>query len=136
MMKKVIILIFTMGISLFSISTLAARVTLTKPFVCPDVSPLPQHITGSGDLVIEGKIYRLYRANAADPSAPLTTTIWRSDDGKTEVDIYQYKNGSFSQAFTTFAIEIDRLPLSDVDSGKYTKVYKDSYSDGGRGCHN
>lgn len=125
-----------MGISLFSISTLAARVTLTKPFVCPDVSPLPQHITGSGDLVIEGKIYRLYRANAADPSAPLTTTIWRSDDGKTEVDIYQYKNGSFSQAFTTFAIEIDRLPLSDVDSGKYTKVYKDSYSDGGRGCHN
>ena len=135
-MKKITFLILTMSVLLFSSMTLASKVNLTKPFVCPDVSPLPQHITGNGDLVIEGKIYRLYRANAADPSVPLTTTIWRPDDGKTEVDIYQYKNGSFSQAFTTFAIEIDRLPLSDVDSGKYTKVYKDSYSDGGRGCHN
>lgn len=125
-----------MSALLFSSMTLASKVNLTKSFVCPDVSPLPQHVTGSGDLVIEGKTYRLYRANAADPSAPLTTTIWRSDDGKTEVDIYQYKNGNFRQAFTTFAIENDRLPLSDVDSGKYTKVYKVSYSDGGRGCHN
>ncbi|WP_337152465.1 hypothetical protein [Morganella morganii] len=135
-MKKITFLILTMSALLFSSTTLASKVSLTKPFVCPDVSPLPQHVTGSGDLVIEGKTYRLYRANAADPTAKLTTTIWRSDDGKTEVDIYQYKNGSFSQAFTTFAIEIDRLPLSDVDSGKYTKVYKDSYSDGGRGCYN
>ncbi|EKK5375533.1 hypothetical protein [Morganella morganii] len=135
-MKKITFLILTMSALLFSSMTLASKVNLTKPFVCPDVSPLPQHVTGSGDLVIEGKTYRLYRANAADPSAPLTTTIWRSDDGKTEVDIYQYKNGNFRQAFTTFAIENDRLPLSDVDSGKYTKVYKDSYSDGGRGCHN
>ncbi|MEG0280279.1 MAG: hypothetical protein RR510_12990 [Morganella sp. (in: enterobacteria)] len=134
-MKKAIVLIFTM-VSLFSTGTLAAKVSLTKPFICPDVSPLPQHLTGNGDLIIEGKAYRLYRANAADPSVPLTTTIWRSDDGKTEVDIYQYKNGSFRQAFITFAIEIDRLPPSDVDSEKYTKVYRDSYSDGGRGCHN
>ncbi|MBS9571556.1 hypothetical protein [Morganella morganii] len=135
-MKKITVLILTMGVLLFSSMTLASKVSLTRPFVCPDVSPLPQHVTGSGDLVIEGKTYHLYRANAADPSAPLTTTIWRSDDGKTEVDIYQYNNGDFTQAFIVFSIKIEQLPFNDNEIKQYIKVYKDSYSNSGRGCHN
>lgn len=136
MFKRGIALGVLLLVGVISSSAVAAKVSLTKPFICPDVSPLPQKVTENGNLIIDGKTYYLRTPNAAHPSAQMTTTIWVSKDGKTEVDIYQHNNGKFRQAFVTFSVPLEQLPLNDEEANKYMRLYKDSYSDGGRGCFN
>ncbi|EMT6578178.1 MULTISPECIES: hypothetical protein [Providencia] len=136
MFKREVVLSVLLLAGAFSSSAIAEKVSLTKPFICPDVSPLPQKVTENGNLIIDGKTYYLHNPNAAHPSAKMTTTIWVSKDGKTEIDIYQHNNGEFRQAFISFSVPLDQLPLSDEKANKYMTLYKDSYSDGGRGCSN
>lgn len=126
---------FAIGIALLSTRSAAERVSITKPFVCPDISPLPQHVTSEGNLVIDGQTYYLWKPNAAAASAPLTNTICSSSDGKTAVDIMQYRDGRFQQAFISFSTNIRKLPFGE-DPEKYIIGERDSYMEGGQGCHN
>ncbi|WP_231571628.1 hypothetical protein [Xenorhabdus sp. NBAII XenSa04] len=120
---------------LFSANTLADRVSIAKPFICPDISPLPQHITAKGNLVIEGKVYLLWIPNAAAVIAPLTNTIWISEDGRKTAEIHQHKDGRVEQAFVTFSTNIKQLPYN-VDVEQYITDRKHSYMEGGQGCFN
>lgn len=135
-LKKELTFTLMLTCTLFSSGAIAEKVSLTKPFICPDISPLPQKVTENGDLIIDGEKYHFRSPNAAHVSAPLTTSIWISEDGKTEVDIYQYNSGKFQQAFISFSIKVDQLPFNDEEVKKYIVSYKDSYSKRGRGCHN
>ncbi|MGJ0637012.1 hypothetical protein [Xenorhabdus bovienii] len=133
--KRTLTQLLIVNATLFSANALADRVSIAKPFICPDISPLPQHITAKGNLVIEDKVYLLWVLNAADNSLPLTNTLWISEDGKNVAEIHQYKNGKVEQAFITFSTNIKELPYS-VDAEQYITDRKHSYMEGGQGCFN